>query len=92
MPDKKPALYSDTAVVVVILVRVVVMLVIWLGVFLAIFFGYFTVPFILVSVITAIYLISDIGLFVSLRRKGSRESERQAFIESTKDDTSQTEK
>lgn len=91
MSKNKPSPTSDAIVVSVILVRVFVMLVLWLGVFLAIFLGYFTVPFLLISITSAVYLISDLGLFVTLKRRKKNKSERQEFIESTQDDSTQKE-
>jgi hypothetical protein len=90
--DNKPSPGSDAVVVIVILARVFVMLAIWLAVFLAIFLGYFTVPFLLISVITAIYLITDLGLFVTLKRRRKAISERQKFIESNQDESTQEDK
>ena len=91
MSENKPSPSSDVIVVIVILARVFVMLVMWLCVFLAIFLGYFTVPFLLISLITAVYLISDQGLFVTLKRRRKHISEGQEFIESIKDDSTHKE-
>ena len=91
MSENKPSPSSDVIVVIVILARVFVMLVMWLCVFRAIFLGYFTVPFLLISLITAVYLISDLGLFVTLKRRRKHISEGQEFIESIKDDSTHKE-
>ena len=70
---------------------VFLMLVLWIGVFLAIFLGYFTVPLLLIGIITAVYLISDLGLFVTLKKRVNPLSERQKIIESNKDDSTEKE-
>jgi apolipoprotein N-acyltransferase len=90
--ENKPSQGSDAVVVVVILARVFFMLVVWLVVFLGIFLGYFTVPVLLIGLITAIYLISDLGLFVTLKRRGQKTSERKEFIETIQDDSTLKEK
>jgi Kef-type K+ transport system membrane component KefB len=72
---------GDVIVSALIVARVLIILVVWLGVFLAIFLGYFTVPILLIGVITVIYLISDLGLFVVLKRRRKLKSERQEFVE-----------
>ncbi len=91
MSENKPSPNTDAFIVIVILVRVFVVLALWLGMFLVIFFGVFTVPFILMTLITAVYLISDLGLFATLKRRGITKSERQKFIEAIKDDSTQKE-
>jgi apolipoprotein N-acyltransferase len=90
--ETKPSPSADAVVVIVILARVFFMLVVWLLVFLGIFLGYFTVPILLIGIITAVYLISDFGLFVTLKRRGIKSSERKEFIESITDDTPEKEK
>jgi len=80
---------SDSLVVLVILARVLIILVLWLAVFLATFLGYFTVPFLLISIITAAYLISDLGLFFTLKKRKDVKTDRQEFIDSIKENPNQ---
>jgi predicted membrane protein len=89
--DNKQSQSSDAVVVIVILARVFFMLVIWLLVFLGIFLGYFTVPILLIGIITAFYMISDLGLFVTLKRRKQKINERKEFIESIQDDSGRKE-
>ena len=91
MSDNNQSQSPDAVVVIVILARVFFMLVIWLLVFLGIFLGYFTVPIILIGIITVVYLISDLGLFVTLKRRRQKINERKEFIESIEDDSTQKE-
>ncbi len=91
MTENKSSESPDALVVIVILIRVFIMLVIWMVVFLGIFLGYFTVPILLIGFITVIYMISDLGLFVSLKRRKQKISERKEFIESIQDDSAKKE-
>jgi len=89
--ENKPSPSTDAIVVIVILARVFIMLALWLLVFLGIFLGYFTVPILLIGIITAIYMISDLGLFVTLKQRKQKNNERKEFIESIQDDPDQEE-
>lgn|GEM_PF-2194684 len=91
MSENKPSPSTDAIVVIVILARVFIMLALWLLVFLGIFLGYFTVPILLIGIITAIYMISDLGLFVTLKQRKQKNNERKEFIESIQDDPDQEE-
>jgi predicted DNA repair protein MutK len=64
----------------IIVGRVVVVLLIWLALFLAMFLGYFTVPILLVGVMTLVYGLSDIGLFVAMRRQQQARDARRDFV------------
>lgn len=66
--EKNPSRRFDFLLAVVIIVRVALIVVIWLGLFLAIFLGYFTVPIILVAILTIIYAASDLGLYFMARK------------------------
>jgi apolipoprotein N-acyltransferase len=65
---------------VVIVIRVIVAIVVWLALFLGVFLGYFTVPILLVSGLTILYSVTDIGLFMAVRRRDRARKERQAFL------------
>jgi apolipoprotein N-acyltransferase len=66
--DKNPSQRFDFLLAVVILARVALIVVVWLGLFLAIFLGYFTVPIILIALLTIIYAVSDLGLYLLARK------------------------
>lgn len=68
MSDKNPSQRFDFLLAVVILARVALIVVVWLGLFLAIFLGYFTVPIILIALLTIIYAVSDLGLYLLARK------------------------
>lgn len=68
MSDKNPSQRFDFLLAGVILIRVALVVVVWLGLFLAIFLGYFTVPIILIAVLTVIYAITDLGLYYMARK------------------------
>ena len=91
VPENKPSAGGDALVVAIILARVLVMLVLWLGTFLAIFLGYFTVPILLIGLVIAIYMISDLGLFVALKRRQKSVDERQELLKSLEDNPSKDE-
>ncbi len=91
MPENKSTPGGDALVVVIILARVFVMLMLWLGIFLAIFLGYFTVPILLLGLVIVIYMISDLSLFVALKRTRKSVDERQEFIKSLEDNPSKDE-
>ncbi len=76
MPEDNNANRMGALAGVVIIARVAIFLVIWLGLFLALFLGYFTVPIIVVGVITLLYALTDIGFYMAVnRRKRSQNSE-----------------
>lgn len=81
MTENKHSPGGDVIVSVLIIVRVLVILVVWLGVFLAIFLGYFTVPILLIGIITIIYIITDLGFFAVLKKRRKSVSERREFVE-----------
>lgn len=51
-----------------ITVRVILILLVWLAIFLAMFLGYFTVPIIVVGVISLIFALVDVGFFFRAKR------------------------
>ncbi len=71
---------KDVVSLFLVLFRVIILLITWLGVFLATFLGYFTVPMVLIGVVVLIYTISDIGLFLAFRQKGSGSDQRKQFL------------
>lgn len=82
--NQNPSQRFDFLLAVVIIVRVALVVVIWLGLFLAIFLGYFTVPIILVAVLTVVYAISDLGLYiVSKKTKNGLIANQQEVNEPT---------
>jgi apolipoprotein N-acyltransferase len=83
--EKKPSRGGEALVMLVILVRVGIILALWLGVFLATFLGYFTVPVILIGLVIAIYMLSDLGLFLVIRRRRRKVDKRREFLDSFKD-------
>ncbi len=89
--EDKPSPGDDALVVAIIIARVVVMLVLWLGIFMAIFLGYFYVPVLLVGLVIGIYMISDLSLFVTLKRRRKIVNERQEFIKSLENHPSKDE-
>ena len=88
MAEDKPSRGGEALVMVVILVRVGIILALWLGVFLATFLGYFTVPVILIGFVIAIYMLSDLGLFLVIRRRRRKVDQRREFLDSSKDESS----
>ena len=72
MPEENTSGKSDIWVSVVIVVRVILMMVIWIALFLAIFLGYFTFPLFLIGLLTLIYALSDLGIFVAWRKRRQR--------------------
>lgn len=87
MTEKKHTPGGDVIVSVLIIVRVIIIMVVWLGVFLAIFLGYFTIPILLMGIITIIYLISDFGFFVALKRQRKTTSDRREFVDTMQDNS-----
>jgi amino acid transporter len=81
LSEETPSENTDVWVNILIIGRVILMLVIWIALFLAIFMGYFTSPLILIAVITVIYAISDLGIFVALRKQKPAQSERAEYLE-----------
>jgi len=84
VPEKNPSQRFDFLLAVVIIVRAALIVVVWLGLFLAIFLGYFTVPIILIAVLTIIYTISDLGLYF-LSRKNRNGNGDEARMGQSKD-------
>ena len=74
---------SDSAsflIGMVVVIRVIVVITLWLVLFLGVFLGSFTVPIILVTAITILYSVTDIGLFATVRRRERARREREAFL------------
>ena len=65
---------------IVVVIRVIVAIAVWLTLFLGVFLGYFTVPVLLVSGLTILYSVTDIGLFMAVRRRERARKQRQAFL------------
>ncbi len=86
MAEEKPP-RGEAFVMVVILARVTIILVLWLGVFLATFLGYFTVPVFLIGLVVAIYMLSDLGLYLAIRRRRRRVDQRRMFLDSLEDES-----
>ncbi len=63
-----------------VVIRVIITMTVWLVLFLGVFLGYFTVPIILVTALTILYSVSDIGLFVTVSRRERARREREAFL------------
>lgn len=82
MPEERQSGHTEPVLIMIIVGRVVVVLLIWLALFLAMFLGYFTVPILLVGVMTLVYGLSDIGLFVAMRRQQQARDARRAFVRS----------
>ena len=64
----------------VIVLRVTIFLGIWLVLFMGMFLGYFTVPLILLALLTLVYAITDAGLVIALVRQRARQA-RRAFLD-----------
>ena len=60
---------------IVIILRVGLILVVWIALFLAIFMGYFTFPIILIGLVSLVYAISDLGLFLARKRSKEKSSD-----------------
>ncbi len=71
----------DPWISVVIIVRVIAILVLWIVLFLSIFMGYFTFPILLIGLVTVIYMISDLGIFVTLKRRQEAARQKQKAAE-----------
>lgn len=69
MADNQQPTGIDPWISIVIIIRVVAILVLWIVLFLSIFLGYFTFPILLIGLVTVIYMVSDLGIFVTLRRR-----------------------
>jgi hypothetical protein len=65
-----------------IILRIVLTLSLWLVLFLGMFLGYFTVPIILVGLVTLLYMLIDIR-YVYLARKQTQEDENQNTFDET---------
>ncbi len=76
--DDTPAISLLVGLMVVI--RVLVALVVWLALFVGVFLGYFTVPILLVSALTILYSVTDIGLFITVSRRERARKEREVFL------------
>lgn len=63
-----------------VVVRVIVILTGWLALFRGVFLGYFTVPILLVSALAILYSVTDVGLFITVRRRERARKERSAFL------------
>jgi len=61
-------------------IRVIVAITVWLVLFLGVFLGYFTVPILLVTALTLLYSVTDIGLFMTVRRRERARKEREALL------------
>lgn len=69
----------------VIVLRVTIFLGIWLVLFMGMFLGYFTVPLILLALLTLVYAITDAGLVIALMRQRARQA-RRAFLDTRQSD------
>lgn len=69
MSEPKESRLLESFLTLWIVIRVGFILVVWIGLFLAMFLGYFTVPIILVVVLTIIYGLSDAALLLVTRMK-----------------------
>lgn len=74
---------------VVIVLRVTIFLGIWLVLFMGMFLGYFTVPLILLALLTLIYAITDAGLVIALMRQRARQA-RRAFLDTRQSDATES--
>ena len=81
MPEGKRSLFAESFLTLWIVIRVVLILAVWIGLFLALFLGYFTVPIILVLVLTAIYWISDAVFLVASRLQEQANKDRNAMLQ-----------
>lgn len=63
----------------VVIIRVIAVMAVWLVLFMGVFVGYFTLPILLVTVITILYSVTDIGLFFTVRRREQTRKDRQDF-------------
>jgi len=63
-----------------VIIRVTLALILWLVLFLGIFLGYFTIPILLISAITLVYTVLDVGLFMTVRRREQARKERETFL------------
>lgn len=53
---------------VFVIARVAFFLVIWIVLFLGMFLGYFTFPILMIGAVVVLYALSDVGLYVAVRR------------------------
>ena len=79
MPEGKRSQLSETFMTIWIIVRVGLILVVWLALFLALFLGYFTVPIIIVIILSSLYTLTDAAFFVANRRQ-QQERERDEML------------
>ena len=91
MPEQGSSSNIDPWVGVVIIIRVVVILVLWLLLFLGIFLGYFTLPILLIGLVTVIYMLTDVGIFVAIKKKRQPVKKQQAELAARLDDSEKRE-
>ena len=82
MPEGKHHPFLELFMTAWIVVRVGLILVVWLSIFLALFLGYFTVPIIMVIVISGIYALTDATFFVASRMRQQAENMREEILNS----------
>ena len=87
MSEKNNSQNADVWVGLVIIARVILMLAVWITLFLAIFLGYFTYPLFLIGLLTLIYALSDLGIFVALKKRKPSRSGRDELLRSYVDDS-----
>ena len=63
-----------------VVIRVIVAIMVWLVLFLGVFLGYFTLPLIAASALVILYSATDIGLFITVRRREKAQWRREAFL------------
>jgi hypothetical protein len=79
--ENDPTPSFDIWLSVVIIGRVVLMLGLWITLFLMIFLGYFTVPILIIGAVTILYMVSDLGMFVVVRRHRQALQQRKVLLE-----------
>ena len=80
MPESKRPVFSEMFMTVWIIIRVALILVVWLSLFLALFLGYFTVPIILVILVSGVYALTDAAFLVSNKIRKQAENMRGEII------------
>lgn len=71
-PDRQHGPSVDIWVGLVIIGRVLMITVVFLALFLAIFMGYFTFPIVVIAVVSIVYMISDVGLYMAIKKRLTR--------------------